>query len=95
MEGPRVGGVQLVDWCICGPTRKALKTRSRSELNFLLFCFFNKKILVLLSALVERFGVSCMWDFLNHIFAYYNLPLPIGSDEIIKRLQMWLNNPQC
>ena len=32
--------------------------------------------------------------FLNHIFAYYDSPLPIGSDEIIKRLQMWLNNPQ-
>ena len=30
-----------------------------------------------------------------HIFAYYDSPLPIGADEIIKRLQMWLNNPQC
>jgi hypothetical protein len=30
-----------------------------------------------------------------HIFAYYDLPLLTGSDEIIKRLQMWLNNPQC
>ena len=33
--------------------------------------------------------------FLNHIFANYDLPLPIGSDEMNKRLQMWLNNPQC
>ena len=33
--------------------------------------------------------------FLNHIFAYYDLLLPIGSDENTKRLQMWLNNPQC
>ena len=36
-----------------------------------------------------------MQRFFDHIFAYYDLPLPIGSDEIIKRLQMWLNNPQC
>ena len=28
-------------------------------------------------------------------FAYYDLLQPIGSDEITKRLQMWLNNPQC
>ena len=32
-------------------------------------------------------------DFIDHIFAYYDLPLPIGWDEIIKSLQMWLNNP--
>ena len=31
----------------------------------------------------------------DHIFAYYDLLLPIGSDEIHKRLEMWLNNPQC
>ena len=53
MKGSRVGGVQLVDWCICGPTCRALKTRSRSKL----------KILVLLSASVERFCVSRMRDF--------------------------------
>ena len=29
-----------------------------------------------------------------HSFAYYDLTLPISSDEIIKRLQMCLNNPQ-
>ena len=36
-----------------------------------------------------------MQRFFDHIFAYYDSPLPIGSDEIIKRLQMWLNNPHC
>ena len=30
-----------------------------------------------------------------HIFAFYYLLLPIALDEITKRLQMWLNNPQC
>ena len=30
----------------------------------------------------------------DHVFAYYDSLLPIGSDEITKRLQMWLNNPQ-
>ena len=30
-----------------------------------------------------------------HIFADYDSLLPIGSDEITKRLQMWLNNAQC
>ena len=28
------------------------------------------------------------------IFAYYDLPLPLGSDEMIKRLKIWLNNPE-
>ena len=37
-----------------------------------------------------------MRDFIkNHIVAYNDLLLTIGSDEIIKRLQRWLNNPQC
>ena len=36
-----------------------------------------------------------MQRFVNHIFSYYDLPLPRGSDEIIKRLQMCLYNPQC
>ena len=31
----------------------------------------------------------------DHIFAHYDSPQPIGSDEIIKRLQMCLNNLQC
>ena len=35
-----------------------------------------------------------MQRFVDHIFAYYDLPLPKGSDEIITRLQMWLNNQQ-
>ena len=30
----------------------------------------------------------------DNIFAYYDSLLPIGSDEITKSLQMWLNNPQ-
>ena len=30
----------------------------------------------------------------NHIFAYCDLPLPTGSGEIFKRLQMRFNNPQ-
>ena len=30
----------------------------------------------------------------DHILAYPESLLPIGSDEIIKRLQMWLNNSQ-
>ena len=32
-----------------------------------------------------------MQRFVDHIFAYYDLLLPIGSDKTIKRLQMWLN----
>ena len=36
-----------------------------------------------------------MQRFFDKFLAYYDSPLPIGSDEIIKRLQVWLNNPQC
>ena len=36
-----------------------------------------------------------MQRFFDHIFAYYDSLLPIGSDENTKRLQMWLNNRQC
>ena len=36
-----------------------------------------------------------MQRIVNHIFAYYDLSLHINSDEINKRRQMWLNNPQC
>ena len=35
-----------------------------------------------------------MQRFFDHVFAYYVLLLLIGSDEIIKRHHMWLNNPQ-
>ena len=35
-----------------------------------------------------------MQRFFDHIFAYYDLLLPVGSDEIIKRLQMWSTKPQ-
>ena len=34
-----------------------------------------------------------MQKILDHIFAYYDSLLPIGSDEITKRLQVWLKNP--
>ena len=33
--------------------------------------------------------------FFLHILSHHDLPLPIGSDETVKRLQMWLNNSQC
>ena len=49
-----------MDWCICGQTRRALKTRSCSGLNSF---SLKKKILLLLSALVEGFFVSRMRDF--------------------------------
>ena len=42
----------------------------------------NQESLNLIAELMQRF--------LDHIFAYYDSPLPIGSDEIIKRLQMWI-----
>ena len=38
-----MGGVRLVDWCICGPTPRALKTRSCSGLNFFVKHFIQKK----------------------------------------------------
>ena len=61
LQGPRLGRFQLVDWCICRPTRRALKTRNHFGLIF----FLNKKILVLLSASVSTYGVSRMRDFLG------------------------------
>ena len=48
-----------------------------------------------------------MQRFVDHIFSSYDILyffilwhpmtclLPIGSDEIIKRVQMWLDNPHC
>ena len=36
-----------------------------------------------------------MQRFFDHIFAYHDSLLHIGSDEITKRLHMLLNNPQC
>ena len=36
-----------------------------------------------------------MQKLVYHIFAYHDSLLPIGSDEITKTIQMWLNNPQC
>ena len=46
----------------------------------------------------KKFEFDCWVNsriFLNHIFAYYVLPLPIGTDKIIKRLQILSNIPQC
>ena len=36
-----------------------------------------------------------MQRFVDHILAYYDSTLPIGLDEINKRLQIRLKNPQC
>ena len=46
---------------------------------------------------LENFNLTAelIKRFFDHIFAYYDSPLPIGSDEIIKILQIWLTNPQC
>ena len=104
MDRPRVGGVQLVDWCTCQPTHRALRTGSCSRLHPWMghawevfdWCIFGpthialktrscsglnlkqkitgKKILVLLSALIERFGVSRTRFFFLILFKffYYN-----------------------
>ena len=58
VEGPCMGGIGLVDWCICGPTCRVLKTTSCSRLNLFLYFFPTTKKLILLSASVKRFGVS-------------------------------------
>ena len=42
-----------------------------------------------------NFIADLMKRFFDHIFEYYDSLLPIGSDEITKILQMWLNNPHC
>ena len=42
-----------------------------------------------------KFIAELMQSFFEHIFAYYDLLLHIGSDVITKRLQMWLKYPQC
>ena len=47
---------------------------------------------------IEEFlslNAEWMQRFFNHIFAHYDSLLPKGLDEIIERLQMLLNNPQC
>ena len=36
-----------------------------------------------------------MQIYFDHNFTYYDSLLPIGSEEITKRLQLWLNNHQC
>ena len=49
------------------------------------------------SKIQESLNLIAEWmqTFFDHIFAYHDSPLPIGSDKIIKRLKMWLNNSQC
>ena len=48
----------------------------------------------MLKTINKKFQIAeWMERFSDNIFAYYDLPLPMGSDEIIKKLQMWLNNP--
>ena len=36
-----------------------------------------------------------MQIFFNNVFAFYDSLLPRGLDEIINRLQLLLNNPEC
>ena len=62
-----MGGVLLVNWCICGPTHRAIKTGVVPDRIKIFSSFSQKKILVLLSASVERFGVSRMRDFLYYM----------------------------
>ena len=70
---------------------------SDSKLGKKLFQFMKYEILKIVT---QKFKKVWLWlltkckDFFDHIFAYYDLPLPIGSDEIIKRHKKWLNNPQ-
>ena len=63
-----------------------------------LFRFMRYKILKKFQQKVQA-SLNLIADWMqrcfDHIFAYYDLLLPIGSDEIIEKLQIWLNNPQC
>ena len=43
----------------------------------------------------KNINLNLIAEWMQRFFAYYDSLLPIGSYEIIKRLQMWLNNPQC
>ena len=36
-----------------------------------------------------------MQSFFDNIVAYYDPLLHMSSDDVIKRLQVWLNNQQC
>ena len=59
-----------------------------------LFQFMRYDILKIANPNSRKFEFDCK-DFLIIFFAYYDSFLPIDSDEIIKRLSIWLNNPQC
>ena len=76
MEGPRMRGVQLVDWCICGSTCRALKRRSRSAL----FCFFSTKnyqcfylhrSIDFVSPVIGIFKKICVLDFVVFLYIFF------------------------
>ena len=63
-----------------------------------LFQFMRYEILKLSSIKIQK-SLNLIAELLQRFFsliffAYYDSPPPIGSDKVIKRLQMWLNNPQ-
>ena len=75
------------------PSSEILFSRKINAIKYVyLYLFSEEKKLLLLSALVERFGVSRMQDFWSYFCIVW---LTSNSEEIFKRLQMWLNNTQC
>ena len=73
VEGPCVRGIQLVDWCICGPTRRALKRRSRSGLikkKYIYWCFYPDWSRDLVSSVCRIFyhttSPKLYWSFYPH-----------------------------
>ena len=68
------------------------------QLGKKLFQFLSYAILKMVNKKFKKVGIwllSECKDFCIIFFAYYDSLLPIGSDEIIKRPNIWLNNPQC
>ena len=63
-----------------------------------LFKFLRYDILKIVYSKFKKVWIwlmsECQTVFFSHSFAYYDSLLPIGTDEITKRLHMWLNNPQ-
>ena len=60
--------------------------------------YIKKKILKIFNQKFNKVRICLlkkMQRFVDHTFLYYGSPLHIGLYEFIKRLQMWLNNPQC
>ena len=67
------------------------------KLNKKLFYFMRYDILKIVNSKYKKVWIRLLSeckDILNIFFfvAYYDSLLPIGSDEITKRLRMWLNN---